>query len=156
MKKSKSDKQQLKTIIPTMEIQTLDFQDEEAMKSVFNGLLSHNEKFAPKNKRDFTVIIRDNEVIVGVAMGESKYDWLILQYLWVEESFRGKGLGILLLQKLDELALNRNLIGIHTDTFEFQAREFYEKAGYKVFGEIANHPRGYKRYFLKKLIASKF
>jgi ribosomal protein S18 acetylase RimI-like enzyme len=37
------------------------------------------------------------------------------------------------------------------DTFSFQARGFYEKLGYTVFGEIENHPPGHSRFFLRKI-----
>jgi len=135
-----------------MNIEVFDHIDEDAMRAVFNGLLEYNERFANRNQSDFTITIKDGDAIIGVAMGESKYDWLILQYLWVDELHRGKGLGLTLLDKIEHLALSRNLLGIHLDTFEFQAKEFYEKAGYIAFGEIKDHPKGYNRYFMLKKI----
>jgi hypothetical protein len=36
------------------------------------------------------------------------------------------------------------------DTFSFQARPFYEKLGYEVFGQLEDYPRGHSRYFLQK------
>jgi GNAT superfamily N-acetyltransferase len=44
----------------------------------------------------------------------------------------------------------RGLAGMWLDTFAFQARPFYEKLGFSVFGEIENHPRGSSRFFLQK------
>ena len=35
------------------------------------------------------------------------------------------------------------------DTFEFQARPFYEKLGFTVFGTL-DYPAGFKRFFLQK------
>jgi hypothetical protein len=36
------------------------------------------------------------------------------------------------------------------DTFSFQARPFYEKLGYRVFGVLENHPAGHQHYFMTK------
>jgi len=123
---------------------------ESAKNLVLNGLKAHNDQYAKRNQMDFTVCAVENEVIIGVGMGESKYDWLILQYLWVDEKYRKQRVGTNIIKKLETLAIERNLSGIHLDTFEFQARKFYEKNGFSVFGEINDHPKGYKRYFMKK------
>ena len=133
-----------------MNIEINDYVDELVKGVVFSGLRSYNDKFAKRNQMDFSIVAKHDEKIVGVAMGESKYDWLILQYLWIEELFRGQGLGNTIIKNLETLARKRNLVGIHLDTFEFQARGFYEKSGFVLFGEIDDHPSGYKRYFMKK------
>lgn len=40
-----------------------------------------------------------------------------------------------------------------TDTFDFQAKDFYLKRGYEIFGELENSPRpGHKRFYLKKTL----
>lgn len=33
---------------------------------------------------------------------------------------------------------------------DFQAKEFYEKQGYEVFGQLDNCPRNHTRYYVKK------
>jgi hypothetical protein len=40
------------------------------------------------------------------------------------------------------------------DTFSFQARPFYEKLGYRVFGTLENHPAGLHHYFMTKKLGS--
>jgi hypothetical protein len=39
----------------------------------------------------------------------------------------------------------------HLDTFDWQAKEFYEHLGYEVFGILENCPRGHNRYYMKKV-----
>jgi hypothetical protein len=41
-------------------------------------------------------------------------------------------------------------VGIWVDTYGFQARGFYEKLGYELFGTIDDHPRGSHRFFFRK------
>jgi ribosomal protein S18 acetylase RimI-like enzyme len=40
--------------------------------------------------------------------------------------------------------------GMWLGRFSFQARGFYEKLGFLVFGEIENYPPGHSRVSLKK------
>jgi GNAT superfamily N-acetyltransferase len=47
-------------------------------------------------------------------------------------------------------ARQRNLAGMWLDTFAFQARPFYEKLGFTVFGTLEDHPRGSRRFFMQK------
>jgi len=35
-------------------------------------------------------------------------------------------------------------------SLEIQARPFYEKLGYRVFGTLENHPVGHQHYFMTK------
>jgi len=39
------------------------------------------------------------------------------------------------------------------DTFDFQARGFYERLGYEAFAELQDFPRGHSRFFMKKTLA---
>jgi ribosomal protein S18 acetylase RimI-like enzyme len=58
-----------------------------------------------------------------------------------------------LLQRAEEYAREHGCHAAWLDTFTFQARGFYEKQGYTVFGEWPNYPGEHRRYFLwKKLI----
>ena len=64
------------------------------------------------------------------------------------------GLGSSLLATAEHEARLRGCRGAWLDTFEFQARGFYERAGYVVFGEIPDYPPGSARYFLKKALGA--
>jgi hypothetical protein len=53
----------------------------------------------------------------------------------------------------ETIARERGYIGVWLDTFEFQARPFYEKLGYEIFGQLESGPGAIARYFLKKRFA---
>src|SRR5205823_2780313 len=40
------------------------------------------------------------------------------------------------------------------DTFDFQARGFYERLGYETFAEVQDFPRGHSRFFMKKTLGT--
>jgi len=87
---------------------------------------------------------------IGGLWGETGLDWLHVDLLAVPESLRGQDIGTALMQRAEAMARDRGCIGAWLDTFAFQARGFYEKLGYSVFGEIPDYPVGGARYFLRK------
>ncbi|HEY5801084.1 MAG TPA: GNAT family N-acetyltransferase, partial [Burkholderiaceae bacterium] len=89
----------------------------------------------------------------GGLWGMTGFGWLFVQLLSVPDDLRGQGVGRELMAMAEAEAKARGCSGVWLDTFEFQARGFYEKLGYQQFGEIAEYPPGYARYFLKKTLA---
>lgn len=93
----------------------------------------------------------ENDNVLG-GMIAIAYCWNILyvDILWVHEQSRGNGIGKLLLESVEAIAKEKGITMIHLDTFEFQAKDFYEKHGYQVFGVLEGYPNDIKRYYLKK------
>ena len=54
--------------------------------------------------------------------------------------------------KVEEIAKERSANLVHLDTFDFQAKDFYLKHGYEVFGVLEDCPKGHKRYYMKKVL----
>jgi GNAT superfamily N-acetyltransferase len=87
---------------------------------------------------------------VGGLWGRCAYDWLFVELLAVPEEHRGGGLGQALMEQAEIVARSHGCIGIWLDTYEFQARGFYEKLGFEIFGMLEDHPAGQKHFFLRK------
>ena len=87
---------------------------------------------------------------VGGFWGRIAYKWLFVELLAVPEEWRGQDYGTALMQEAEQIAHAENCIGIWLDTFDFQARGFYEKLGYEVFGTIEDIPMGHRRFFMQK------
>jgi GNAT superfamily N-acetyltransferase len=101
-----------------------------------------------------TLQILDLEAkVVGGLFGQIAYDWLHIEYLIVPETLRHTGLGSTLMLQAEQIASERNCVGIYLDTLAFQALPFYEKLGYTLFGKLEDHPRGSTHYFLQKRLA---
>ena len=96
-------------------------------------------------------ITEDNGNIIAGCVARM-YCWNVayVDTLWVDETYRGKGLGAKLLEEVEITAKEKGCYLIHLDTFDFQAKEFYEKQGYEVFGVLDNCPTEHCRYYLKK------
>lgn len=91
---------------------------------------------------------------VGGCIAEI-YCWNVMyvDILWVDESARGQGLGTRLLGEVEEIARARGCTLVHLDTFDFQAKDFYLRHGYRLFGVLEGCPEGHCRYYLSKNLA---
>lgn len=100
------------------------------------------------------LVLRDEATgkALGGLTGYVSADWLFVELLFVPEELRGKGWGRTLIAEAEKRARDMHLYGIWLDTFEFQARGFYEKCGFEVFGTVPEHPRGFSRFFMRKVL----
>ena len=57
-----------------------------------------------------------------------------------------------LIKKVEEIAKQKGCGLIHLDSFDWQAKDFYLKHGYEVFGILDDCPPGHKRYYMKKIL----
>lgn len=119
---------------------------------VFHGLRAFNVGIIGEpNVQPVDVFVRDERSrIVGGLVGEIKWRWLYVAKLWLSEELRGRGLGTRLMAEAERFAWEQGCLGIHLDTFEYQALPFYQKLGYEQFGTLEGFPPGYRQYYLKK------
>ena len=124
----------------------------EDVRAVGDGLNRYNlAQTGRDDYRKLVVLIKDEAgVIVGGLIGGTYWDWLYVDLLWIEDHLRGAGCGSKLMDMAEEEAIGRGCAHVFLDTFSFQARTFYEKRGYTVFGTLDDFPPGHKRYFLQK------
>ncbi len=93
----------------------------------------------------------NGKTIAGIIARMYCWNVVYVDILWVDESFRGQGLGAYLLNMLEKTAKNKGATLVHLDTFDFQAKDFYIKQGYTVFGVLEECPSGgHCRYYMKK------
>ncbi|WP_257130933.1 GNAT family N-acetyltransferase [Bacillus pseudomycoides] len=90
--------------------------------------------------------------IFGGITGIIYFYHLHIDFLWVDESVRHEGYGSQLLNEIEEIAKEKNCRLILLDSFSFQAPEFYKKHGYREFGVVEDHPKGYSQHFLEKCL----
>jgi len=101
-----------------------------------------------------TILLRDHaDAICGGVLGNIGASWLHVDFLWVDEGYRGQGWGARLLQAAEAEARARGCSHAHLDTFSFQAGpRFYERHGYQIFGVLDGHPAGYTHYFMHRAL----
>ncbi len=116
--------------------------------------MSFNDaQVGPAQVERIAVYLRDaNGTIHGGIVGFFAWSWLSVEWLWVAEEHRGHGHGSALLQEAERLAREANCVAVKLDTYEFQARPFYEGHGYDVFGILEGYPASSRTFYLRKLL----
>ncbi len=121
-------------------------------QAIVAPLIEYNASQAgTSGARALAILIKDcDDKIIGGLWGKTSHGWLFTQLFVIPESLRGQGLGTKLLLQAEQEAIDRGCHGAWLDTFEFQARAFYERLGYACFGQIEDYPIGFSRFFMKK------
>lgn len=88
--------------------------------------------------------------MAGGLAGHTWTTWLHVTYLWVDERYRGTGLGSRLLAEAEATAGGRGCRAARLETWDFQAPDFYRKQGYEVACVIPDYPPGATEYTLTK------
>ena len=89
--------------------------------------------------------------VLGGAIGNIAGGWLHIRSLWVDRMWRGRGYATGLMAAAERYAIAKGSVAGFLQTASYEARPLYEKLGYRVFGELSDHPtKGHQRYFLAK------
>lgn len=73
-----------------------------------------------------------------------------VQQLWVDASYRRRGVATRLMQMLEQAAVGRGAAVVYLDTFSFQAPEFYRRCGYESALRIEGFPDGIAKHVMLK------
>ena len=123
-------------------------------EEVLEGLRVFNEAAAGNyDLRYVRLAMRadDGSLIAGLV-GLCYWNMLYIDLLWVAPTHRRSGCGAALLQRAEEIALERNCELAYLATYSFQAPAFYRKRGYEAIGVLENAPRGHSTtWFSKRL-----
>jgi GNAT superfamily N-acetyltransferase len=129
--------------------------DEKDEKMIVNGIIDYNNSKVPYTQDvpfqypKYKILI-DGEFAGGILGKLYCWDCLYIDILFVVEKYRNMGVGKALLDNIENYGKKNGAYLIHLDTFDFQAKDFYLKNGYSVFGELTNCPKSHSRYFMKK------
>jgi len=131
----------------------------ELRNYVRNKMFEYNLKHFPDDLKGryqevHFFLKEEQEQVCGGILGEICWNWLEIQYLYIEPEHRGSGYGRKLMQEVERIAREKQCDFIKTDTLSFQALDFYKDIGFEVYGIIENAGR-HTHYYLKKPLATK-
>jgi ribosomal protein S18 acetylase RimI-like enzyme len=114
--------------------------------NAFNGLAVplHVSRFGFR-------LLDDAGRMVGGLSGMGSWGWVFIDAVWIDADHRGTGGGRMLMQAAEAHAVASGCHSVWLDTF--QARGFYERLGYQVFGQLEDYPGDQARWFLRKRVA---
>jgi GNAT superfamily N-acetyltransferase len=129
--------------------------DAEVEQTILDGLNAYNDAITGYQDRQVLSVVvrdRDSQRVLGGAMGRTSLGLLFLDLFYLPATLRGMGLGSQVLAQFEEEGRRRGCASAVLYTISFQAPEFYERRGWRRFGEIACHPDGTSRVFMSKTL----
>jgi ribosomal protein S18 acetylase RimI-like enzyme len=127
----------------------------EEQAHISSCLVHFNNSKVPFTQKPLTTNINKclkagDEVIGGILSEVYCWNILSIDVLWVKDEYRNKGYAKVLVNNAENEARKMGCRISHLDTFDFQAKELYEKLGYTVFGVLEDCPDGHNRYYMSK------
>lgn len=130
---------------------------EKEREFVLDSLLAYNRRFVtetrgiPEEKINKVIKDDDGTILAGINC-ESFWDITHISILWVDKDHRKQGFGSQLLQYIENVSRHYGIHQMTLDTFDFQAKDFYERHGFVVYGMLEDSPKGHTQYFMRKVL----
>ncbi len=115
---------------------------------IWAGLKAHNIRVAGRPEpKPFALILREGEALRGGIKATVHWDVLFVDQVWIDDALQRRGIGTELMRRAEAEGRARGAAKAILDTNDWQARPFYERLGYRAFGEYA-YDEGRKTCFL--------
>jgi GNAT superfamily N-acetyltransferase len=110
-----------------------------------------NQAFlGPHKPKSIASVAKVGDQIVGGVLGVVVLDWLSVEIVFLDEKYRGQGLGEALLTALEREGQRLGATRAFVDTTSFQAEGFYTKFGYVEWGRFKDFAPGVDRIYMRK------
>jgi len=129
----------------------------DAFQKMWAPLLKFNEDAVGNAiAHTLAILLKDptTDELIGGLWARSLWGSLYIDMMFVPEALRENGIGTSLLRLAEQEAMRRGCRDMWTDTYAFQARPFYEKLGFAVFGRLDGPGPVFPHFFLKKSLAN--
>ncbi|WP_448211696.1 GNAT family N-acetyltransferase [Colwellia sp. MEBiC06753] len=139
-----------------MNIEVTTSPNKNDLETISKGIQAFNQQHIPDDivfepDTKFAAFVKnDDGKILGGVRATAFWNYCIVELLWLSNETRGKGIGNKLMDAAESFAKEKGFKYMRTETLSFQAKPFYEKRGYKVFGELIDHPKDHTTYCLVK------
>jgi ribosomal protein S18 acetylase RimI-like enzyme len=139
-----------------MEKCTITFADklsDEEEEKMSKDLIAYESRHGiDVNHKRFAIIMRDGKNnLIGALNAFTAFAEIYIDDIWVDQSFRGKGYGTMLIQSLETHFKGKGFNNINLVTSSFQAPDFYKKCGFTAEFVRTNkkNPKLTKTFFVK-------
>ena len=131
-----------------IEVALVDERNADAItKRLREGLVRYNESKGGTERAQSLVLSLTDDLgeLVGGLAGVTFWNALHVELLWIADHHRGQGYGKRLMRAAESEGRSRGAEIAYLTTYSFQAPEFYERLGYRKFGEMHGVPPGATR-----------
>lgn len=131
--------------------------DEEVYDFLTQAIRNYNNAHSPMHKasrkedyeQHIVITESDKEKLIAGLTARMYWEMIYLDKLYVDQAYRHQGWGMKLLKQLIDIAREKQVNYILLTTYSFQARGFYERAGFELVGAIEDYPPGESLYTMR-------
>lgn len=128
-------------------------ENEEFLTHILDQYQIQQMGVGENKKKEYSFAVVEGEDQIAGMTGRRYGNTLHLSLLAVSEEYRKNGLGKMLINKLEEIAVAEHIKHLTVSTQDYQALDFYKKNGFNVFGKLKNAPfEGTTKYYLEKVL----
>ncbi|MEO0589623.1 MAG: GNAT family N-acetyltransferase [Pseudomonadota bacterium] len=115
-------------------------------------LRSFTRASVPKlDNHDYALLLKKEDgTLVGGLIAQSRWGGFHIAILALADGLRGHGFGSSMMKKAEAEARKRGCQHLWLDTYAYQAKAFYERHGFEVYGQIDGPEPYYPHYFMIK------
>ena len=145
-------KERVRSSIGEMEYTITDTPTEHEKQEIFEHLLAFNlSRIEDRNPKEIAIFLEnENGKKTAGLIGDTHGNWFEVNYFWVSEELRGRGVGKEMLAIAEKTGKDRGCKYAFLNTFGFQAPGFYEKQGYRQKFVLEEYPLTGRRYYYFK------
>jgi len=107
------------------------------------------------NARPIACLLREDRHVVAGGSGRTEFYRLFINYLWVTESLRSRGLGSQVLARLELAAIERGCKDALVETLSDRTANLYARLGYRPVATIPSYVGSFTKHVLVKPIAGR-
>ena len=96
------------------------------------------------------LVDKDGKVVAAIMAGVDDIDVGWIWKIWVDEEYRHQGLGTRLIKHYEKKAKEKGATKIMSEDIYDWNVGFFQKAGYKVAGELKDLPKGHSFFIVEK------
>jgi ribosomal protein S18 acetylase RimI-like enzyme len=126
---------------------------EQELSVLSEGVLQVGRALAVNgNARPLACLVREGGSIIAGGSGRTEFERLFVQYLWVAERYRGRGLGSEVLSRLEAAARQRGSRDALIETLSDRVAELYRRLGYAPVATIPRYVGEFTRHIMVKAL----
>ena len=127
--------------------------DSSFLQAIRNGVIDTGRDLSEPlggNAKAIACALTEDSLLMGGATGRTEFQRLFVNFLWVDQQWRGTGLGAEALHKLEALALERGCVDSIIETLDDGVAGWYQRTGYVLIAHIPRYCGPWNRHILLK------
>ncbi|MEE4575751.1 GNAT family N-acetyltransferase [Pseudomonas alliivorans] len=123
------------------------------LQTIRNGVIDTGRNLSEPlggSAKDIACAVTEDFRLMGGATGRTEFGRLFVNFLWVDQQWRGTGLGAEALHRLEALAIERGCMDSIIETLDDEVAGWYQRIGYELIAQIPKYCGPWNRHILLK------